>query len=345
VLASTVAVALCDEVSAFADEPPANWDAFQAAHSLTCWAKDEPLKTPQTVEYAGYRYTFSGTSAQVRKLKPSAKGAEIKLGVLSGIKELDADTKNSLDHFYEAFKKAGVEAILVGGDNAEDESKLGEVFDYLAATDLPTYVVIGNWEGRAPFNRALRNSSAKHPNLINMQFVRRLDAEGYDVISLGGYYDRQYVRNTGGCIYKPEDVDALADLAKSADDPVILLMHGPPKQSGKDAIDYVPEAGNVGDVELAKVMTDAKIPFGIFGHILEAAMRATDANGKPVAAGKYSSTLFVNPGAANSLPWKLNNGKTTYGSAAVFTLKGKMAKVEYLSSPKPEPKAVETVPE
>jgi Icc-related predicted phosphoesterase len=335
---TTLAIGLltsCLAAEARADDAPKNWAEYQAAHSLSCWAKDEPL-APQVVEYAGYRYTFAGTSAKVERLKPRAAGAEIRLGVLSGIKELDAKTKTTLDGFLAKFRAAGVEALLVGGDNAEDEENLGAVFDYLGATELPTYVVIGNWEGRAPFNRAMATSSATHPNLINMQLVRRLDAEGYDVISLGGYFDRQFVRNTGGCTYAPADVDYLATLAKSANDPVILLMHGPPRQKGKDAIDYVPDTGNVGDPELAKVIAEAKIPFGIHGHILEAGLRATDLGGKPVAANKLQSSLFINPGAANSLPWKMNDGRTDYGSAALLTLKGKQAKVEWLVAPKPE---------
>jgi Icc-related predicted phosphoesterase len=321
---------------ALADEAPKSWAEYQAAHSLTCWARDEPLQPPQTVEFGGYRYTFAGTTAKVARLSPRAKGAEIKLGVLSGIKELDAKTRATLDTFLARFKAAGVEALLVGGDNAEDEDNLGAVFEYLGATQLPVYVVIGNWEGRAPFNRALAAASAQHPNLINLQLVRRLDAEGYDVISLGGYFDRQYVRNSGGCVYKPEDAAYLTTLARQADDPVILLMHGPPRQKGKEALDFVPDAGNVGDPEVARAIAEAHIPFGIHGHILEAGLRATDAGGKPVAANKFQSSLFLNPGAANSLPWKLNDGRTDYGSAALLTLKGREAKYEWLVAPKPE---------
>jgi Icc-related predicted phosphoesterase len=311
------------------------WQAFQAKHSLDCLAApEERLDAPVAFEKAGFRYVLSGALAQVRRAAPRA-GPEIKLGVLSGIKELDAKTKASLDAFLARFKAEGVEGLLVGGDSAEDGSGLDDVFEYLGATDLPVYVVIGNWEPRAPFNRALREVSAKHPNVLNLQLIRRVDAEGFDVLSLGGYHDKQYVRNTGACLYKPEDVEAVGALAKTVDDPALLLMHGPPLQKGKDALDYVPDAGSRGDPAVAAMLADAKIPFGIFGHILEAGLKATDASGKPVAAGKWSSTLWVNPGAANSLPWKLNSGQTSHGSAALLTVKGKQAKVDWLVTPKP----------
>ena len=256
--------------------PVSAWVSYQQERSLECFG--DPLgrmETPEEVSLGGFKYRFEGGRVTVRR-ETARTGTEVRLGVLSGIKELDDKTKANLDRFFERFKKEGVEGVLVGGDNAEDGEHLADVFTYLAAQGLPTYVVIGNWEPRAPFNRALREASEGHPNLINMQLARRVDAEGFDVVSLGGYHDKQYVRTTGACLYKPEELVAVEALLKEADDPVLLLMHGPPHQAGKDALDFVPEAGNTGDPAIASLIKDSggKVAFGVHGHILEAALKA-----------------------------------------------------------------------
>lgn len=317
------------------EPPPSNWDEYQAAHSLSCVGPADSLAAPDFRRHRGFEYLFSGSRVRVRRSEPRS-GGRIRLGVVSGIKELDPATRVALDGFLDRFQEAGIEGLLVGGDTAEHESDLEEIFPYLAARGWPTYVVIGNWESRTSFNRALRLTSKEHPNLINMGLARRVDAEGFDVISLGGYFDRAYVRGSGACLYRPEHVQSLAPLAKEADDPVVLLTHGPPRQAGKAAIDFVPGVGNVGDEELAKLIAEAAIPFGVHGHILEAGGWATDAKGKRLPAGKFHPALFLNPGAATTFPWKLNDGKTANGMAALLTLEGRTASYEVLRAPPPK---------
>lgn len=311
---------------------PADWDAYQTAHSLECQTTDA-LEPAQTVHHEGFSYVFRGTSVQLRR--EAQRGHKpIRLGVLSGIKELDEPTRAQLAGWIARFKSEDVDAILVGGDSAEDESRLDDVFQFLAATELPTLVVIGNWEGRASFNRALRDAAKGHPNLINGDFARRLDGDGFDVVTLPGYFDRNYVRSTGGCIYSEVDLKGMVQLAKQADHPVVLLTHGPPRQKGKEAIDYVPEIGNVGDPRLTDALAEAGIRVGIHGHILEAGQRATDLGGKPVPQKKPVPALFINPGPANALPWKLNGGKTSTGAAALLTLDAGKASWELLLPPR-----------
>ena len=317
------------------DAPPANWDEYQGALSLSCAGPEgDTLPKPDVRDHKGYQYVFLGASAKVKRIDGPQVPGEVRLGVISGIKELDKATRATLDTFIARFKAEKVEGLLIGGDSAENESDLEDIFAYLAAFDLPTYVVIGNWESRAPYNRALRSVSKEHPNMINMDFARRVDGEGFDVIALGGYLDKAFVKGSGACVYKPGEPRSLVALAKQANDPVVLLMHGPPRQSGKDAIDYVPGAGNVGDKEVAAAIAEAKIPFGVHGHILEAGGKATDALGKVLPEKKFHKALFVNPGPVNSLPWKLNSGQTCYGMAALLTIKGKEAKFELLKAAK-----------
>lgn len=329
-----VAALSVPSLAAAQDEaPPKTWMEYQAAHSLACVGPAETLPAPDVKTYAGFEYAFSGASLKVRRVEGPALAGEVRLGVLSGIKELDKATKLSLDEFFARFKAAKVEGVLLGGDSAENEMDLEEVLAYVAAFDLPTYAVIGNWESRAPFNRAVREVSKTRPNLVNMDLARKLEAEAFDVVALGGYSDKGYVKSTGACLYKPEDARSIVALAKDAKHPVVLLMHGPPAQKGKDAIDFVPGAGNVGDKDVTAAIQEAKIPFGIHGHILEAGAKATDLAGKPVAPGRFHPQLFLNPGPATSFPWKMNDGKTGHGFAAILTLKGKTASYEIIRAP------------
>jgi hypothetical protein len=70
-------------------------------------------------------------------------------------------------------------------------------------------------------------------------------------------------------------------------------------------------------------IAEAKIRFGVFGHILEAGGRATDLEGKkPVKAGQAVPALYVNPGPAFADPWSLNSGGVSRGMAAILIIKG-----------------------
>lgn len=315
------------------------WDRYQGDRSLECYGDGALLPEPITFDHEGFHFELRGGEATVTRV--GRGGGPLKLGLLSGIKELDESTRAALDGFVERFRREQVDALLVGGDSAEDETHLEPVLQWLAATNLPTLVVIGNWEGRAPFHRAIRAAAKGSPQLLDGQFVRRLVLPGMEVLTLGGYLDRNFVRSSGGCICKPEELEALGTRAASAKQPTFLLTHGPPRQAGKEAIDFVPESGNVGDEKLAEVMKQRSIRFGLFGHILEAGLRATDPAGKAIAAERPAPALFINPGAASALPWTLNGGKTARGAAALFTFEKGKGRVTFLE-PKaaPAPKAV-----
>ncbi|MFZ5444293.1 MAG: metallophosphoesterase family protein [Myxococcota bacterium] len=284
----------------------------------------------------GWTFEHTGGTVKIRRATPR-KAKKAVLGVLAGIKDLEPETKALLDTFLAAFEKADVDAIVIGGDTSSEPDVLDQVLEYLTkATNRPLLVVAGNMERGAALNYAIlkqRKAGALH--LINLDVVRRYDGEGVDVLGLGGYHDKAYLHLAGGCIYKDKDVDALERAAAAADDPVVLLTHGPIRQKGQQAIDYVPGADNVGDARLTALAQKAKISFGISGHILEAAGRATDLAGKPVPQKKPSPQLFLNQGSANPLPWKLNDGTTSYGLAALMTIDGKTASYEILRGPKP----------
>ncbi|MHB8877886.1 MAG: metallophosphoesterase family protein, partial [Myxococcaceae bacterium] len=331
-------LALCLSASSLAQgEPPRTFAEYEAAHAFECNGPLDRLPEADVVEHGGLRYELQGSTARVRKPGAPSRGP-VKVGVLSGIKDLEPETREALLGFFAELKKQQVQAVLIGGDTAEEPGDLEKVYGFLVEqTDLPLLAIAGNSERGGAHNYAIQKARAGHPNLLNMDIVRRFDGEGFDVVALGGYYDKKFMRMAGGCAYGAADVATVGAAAKECDDPVIFLAHGPPRQRGQAAIDYVPEAGNVGDLELTEVIKAAGIPFGVFGHILEAGGKATDLGGAPLAEKKLHKALYLNPGSANPLPWKLNSGQTSHGLAAVLTVEGKQARYELLRAPKKAP--------
>lgn len=324
---------------AAAEEEPLTFEAWQRQSSLVC-VGDPALRLPkpESREAFGFTLTVEGASAKLSRASSSHPG-EVRLGVLNGIKDLEPWTRAALERFLARFEEADVDAILVGGDTAYGELELEDVFVFLGErTRRPVVLGIGNNESRAAFNRAATSAWRKHSHLLNGNLIRRFDLAGADVITLGGYHDKAFASASGTCLYTEEAVKALPALASQADDPVVLLLHGPPKGEGKEAIDFVPGGGNVGDARLDGAITEGKIPFVIAGHILEGGGRATDGGGKkPVAAGKRAKTLWLNPGQANGLPYEVNGGTTGWGLGAILTVSKGEGSYELLRAPKPAP--------
>ena len=53
----------------------------------------------------------------------------------------------------------------------------------------------------------------------------------------------------------------------------------------------------------------------------------------PLPQKKPFPALYVNQGSANPLVWKMNDGTSAYGLAAILTINGKQASYEVLKSP------------
>ncbi|HWE22308.1 MAG TPA: hypothetical protein VG496_00075, partial [Myxococcales bacterium] len=65
----------------------------------------------------------------------------------------------------------------------------------------------------------------------------------------------------------------------------------------------------------------------------EAGGRAIDGRGNPVVAGTPSDQLYLNPGAAERTPWPLVGGGRVAGQAALLTIQGRKASVEFVRLP------------
>lgn len=313
-------------LAAAAAVSPGPFEQYQVESETVCvGAADRALAAPDTWTTDGFKFNVKGGTAEVHA-EVKARGDEARIGLLAAVKDFSPETQANLATFLAAFRKAGVTAVVVDGDSAygvdDQDTTLTDLFSFLGGQGLPIYGIIGNSESRSSFNRALLTAYRKHPTVLNLDLVRRVDGDGFTLVSLPGYYDKRYIHESAGCQYKPEDVQGLAQVAKGAKAPVVLISHGPPRQEGRAAIDVTEDGHNVGDPELAVVIAEARIPFGVFGHILESGGRATDLTGtRQVKPGQAVPALYINPGPAFADPWNLNSGAISHGMAAILTIK------------------------
>ncbi len=334
----TIALILLTGASLASADAPTTLAGWDEAYQFDCNGPFEHFSPPEVIEHGRFRYEHTGGTVKVRRIAPRVS-RHPKLGVLAGIKDLEPETQAVLTRFLNDFEKADVDAVLIGGDTASEPGDLDRILSFLTgATERPLLVIAGNMERAAALNHSVLTVRQQgHSQLLNLDTIRRYDGDGVDVVSLAGYFDKAYLHLAGGCIYKDKDLDAVERAAAAADDTVVFLSHGPPRQRGQQAIDYVPGADNVGDPQLTRVITNAKIQFGVFGHILEAGGYATDLAGKHVLANKLLSSFYLDQGSANPLLWRLNDGSTAYGLAAIITVDGKKASYEILRGAKPKP--------
>ncbi|RME28107.1 MAG: hypothetical protein D6806_03450, partial [Deltaproteobacteria bacterium] len=223
-----------------------------------------------------------------------------------------------------------------------------EMLSVLAESDLPLFVIIGNRECKSTFNMALATLAEDFPNVFNLNFIRRVDLDDIDIISQPGYHDPEYVHcRWDKCIYFESDTLFLDKLVAEANDPVLLVSHGPPRQKDRNGIDVVSEGANVGCPWLTEAIRRNKIPFGAFGNIQEAGGKATNLDGDTIIPkGKFVDSLYINPGPADSMAWSMNDGTESHGMAAVLEIVDNKARYEIFrvgqeAEPKPAPAKTE----
>lgn len=277
----------------------------------------------RTVELNGYKLTLTGAAAE---------GHKPVIGVLANINEASPENLFQLERYLGFFKEKGAELLVVAGDSGEKRDQIATVLDKVGESGLPVLAIIGNRESRADFVDAVQEVRKTRANVINGNRVRYVDWQGVDLITLPGYHDPTYMHaGNAGCQYFKQDVAGLKKLAAGANDPVLLVAHGQPLGEAPTALDVIAtDKKHVGDANLTAAIADAKIPFGVFANIKETGGTATaDVGGKNVvAAGTQSDTLYLNPGSVDGLEWGMNDGSTSFGSAAVLTFEGGKASYE-----------------
>jgi Icc-related predicted phosphoesterase len=294
---------------------------------------------PVAVQLGARRATLAGYKLSIEG--PSPQGQLI-LGVLGPINEDSAQNVAALKKYLAFFAEQKAGAIIVTGDVGEVAAGIARVLKLLASSNLPVLVVVGNRECRADFTDGVAEAQKEFPNVINMNQVREVEFAEATVISLPGYHDPNFINCAAGCRYYPSTVDEVVQLAKSAKAPVVLISHGPPRGEGSQALDYAISGGNVGDPQINRAVADASIQFGVFSNIKEAGARATDLAGTTVfAADTRASSLFLNPGPADTTAWQMNDGTKSAGMASVLVIQGGQAswKALRLKAPKPAKRA------
>lgn len=273
------------------------------------------------------------TGSVLEVLEPDADNA-IVLGIVPNLKEGTGENLFNIKRYADFFAAEKVEAILVPGDSGKRKESIVTVLEPLAKTGLPVFVIPGNNESRADFTAAMDDLTARYPNVVSMAKVRLAKLDDASIVSLPGYYDRRFIHlGEAGCQYFKEDVEALSPIVNAAGPaPVVLLSHAEPHFSGHTTIDAF-EHGNAGDQNLTEFLRKSGVPFGIFANIHEAGGRAHDLATNLIREGEAKEQLFLNPGLADSTPWKMNDNTWSYGMVATLTVTGKTAAYKVFRAP------------
>jgi Icc-related predicted phosphoesterase len=256
------------------------------------------------------------------------KDKRLRIAVISATKDDREETLAAIERLFAKVKKNKVDVLVVNGDLASQEINPDEtLFPKLASLGVLTVVTIGNTESCGLFNQAATAQFEKTRHFINGNWVRQIELDDGVLYTLPGYYDRRFAHTGGAEKYKEADVFALKSMINEGPGPKILVSHGPPKMKGRHGIDIVTDGDHVGDEHMTELLKVTKVPFGIFGHILEAGGRGSDLTGRRrVKPGKWSKQLYVNAGTANPDPWPLLDGKTSYGMALWVEIEPKRAR-------------------
>ncbi|MHB8418912.1 MAG: hypothetical protein ACYDCL_12615 [Myxococcales bacterium] len=256
-------------------------------------------------------------------------GAPVTLGVIANLNEPSPENLKASEAYLAFFREKGAQAIVVDGDSGENAASIEGTLTPFAKSGLPLLVVIGNRESKGGFLDAIAALQTKYPNVFNLSKAREVDVGDVKLLSMPGYHDARYLlAGADGCLYHAGDLKALKAVAASLKGPVVLVAHGPPHGEGQGALDRVQNPpGNVGDPSLTAFLAEARIPFGIFANIIEAGGKATSLHGnRTLAPESWNDELYLNPGAADTVAWSMNDGSQARGIAATLSFKdGKAA--------------------
>ncbi len=257
---------------------------------------------------------------------PHKKTDVLHIGVIASTKYDLNITRKALSQAKQWFYENNVSAVIVNGDIGINDSSLLGIFDVLGKWKIPVFVIMGNNESTKSFHRAFAIKSRMYPNLFNLDVIRHVVFEQAQFFSLPGYYNPQLLHAEDGCVYEDEDIEEFENIIQLSDSniPSVIVSHGPPQGYHPQAIDYVPEVGNVGDRQINTLITKFQFPFGIFAHISEAGGKATDLNGLIIhEENKELSSFYLNAGSIQPFPMLLNDGSTSTGLATVVSFSKK----------------------
>lgn len=307
-----------------------------------CTCQGDPDR-PQVAEEGEQRYLLCGRLVDDRQgevidagsVKLKRQGfvlerigeadGKARFGVISGIEEWNEPNRSNIQALTRWFKAQDVEAIIVIGGIGRDREACLNALKALASSKVLVMPLIGASADFAGYRRAIAQVRQEHKNIIDLTTARLIRWDGVDLVTLPGYHNPFYLSHRrGGCSYRTEDVDALGELLDDARQPVLLISTSPPRGRGAHSVDRARGDINIGDPQLTELIrrVDGKVAFGLFGHVYEAGGNATaDAEGRrSVPPERWSKTLFLNPGAAEAVPYDVGGGGRSRGMGAVIEI-------------------------
>jgi hypothetical protein len=267
---------------------------------------------PLTVERDGHDMEIRGMQ----------RGTVI-VGLIAGIHEPHPTTLRNIDLFLDRFKAAGAQAVVVSGGVGLTESEVKANLKALAAAPVPVLVSPGAQESFDVLRATIASLRRQRPQLIDLTQVRRVRLGHVTLISLPGYHNAFYLEaKERGCAYEPGDLADIKALAEGERLPV-LISATPPRGSSQQSVDRGRGGVNIGDPALGRMMGEAGIRFGLFGHVYESGGQATLVDGSTsLAAGVWTDSLLVQAGAADAVPLSLVNGGRSVGMAQIVEFSG-----------------------
>ena len=327
-IVSSVIFIMCCSFSLFAKEH-SSWEDYIKKNKYKCPGPLDTLKSPKKITLAGKKYSLNGHKLIINK-KSKDKDKEVRIGVVSAIKDMLPKTKKNLEQSIQWFKENKVEWLIVNGDSPADQFNLETTINILAMSDLPILFVLGNTDNKNIWRKIYKERLYQFPNIINTVFTMHIVADDVEFLILPGYHDPIYSAYRTGCLYRKEDLDKISKKIKfQKKSPLLFVSHGPPRGKNKNSIDRTSNNVSVGDPNINKIISKHNISFGIFSHILESGGRAVGKKfSKKVEPNHFSSHLYINSGTLSSSGWILNNKVISKGIAMIFTIKNKKAKYQ-----------------
>ncbi len=245
----------------------------------------------------------------------------VRIGVVSDLEGAVDNARKAADKL----KGQNLDAIIIAGDVYENEQirrnpvypssrdnvkEMVEGIKPFAELGIPVFVIPGNHETQDIYRRGINDLKKNYSTVVDIS-SGSIDAQGVNIVGLGGYHDRNFIA-PGGYLIAPQDYErAGKELARLAqqNEAVILVTHGPPRTDGK--IDFVIGAGNVGDLKLNDLIPKATI--NVHGHIHEGGGNSSLIGS--IALNAASVTDYNHPSAPN---------------AALITISGLNASYEFL---------------
>ena len=244
----------------------------------------------------------------------------IKIGVVSDIEGAVKNAKESANKL----KSQNLDAMIIAGDCYENEqirrfpvypnstNNLKEMIKGIepyAKLGVPVFIIPGNHEVQSVYKNAIKELQKDYPNVFDIN-KKSVDLEGVNLVGMGGYHDLRFLPRNGFLLNPSDYAKAEKNLEEFQiqKEPEIFITHGPPKS--RTLIDFVQNAGHVGDLKIEKIMNspDLENIINVHGHIHEGGGNF-DKYKAGIAINIASITDYSNPKGFNTGVISIKNGR------------------------------------